>query len=276
MSRCLFFWLTAAAAPLFFTAPLQAQEPIEVGPGSVVRWGAPGTQTCHLDDRSWAATGDTCYVPVDLLRTGRFEAARTFSDGRHETLALVVGKYPYPEQHIQLQDDSRVNLSDENAARAGRERKKIDALWPLENERRFTLPLHPPMKNLPSGGRFGSRRVFNGQPRSPHSGRDYAAGAGTPVLAAGVGRVMLAEEHFFAGKSVFLDHGDGLISMYFHLSSIDVSEGDMVERGQTVGKVGSTGRSTGPHLHWGLRWHGARVDPTPLLGDPTKLRAVSP
>ncbi len=86
--------------------------------------------------------------------------------------------------------------------------------------------------------------------------------------------MVLAEEHFFAGNSVFVDHGDGLISMSFHMSRIDVTAGETVRRGQRLGTVGATGRATGPHLHFGLRWHGARVDPALLLGDPDAVPAI--
>ena len=102
-------------------------------------------------------------------------------------------------------------------------------------------------------------------PRSPHTGADYAANQGTPVLAAEAGTVRLAEEHFFSGNSIFIDHGDGLVSMYFHMHELFVSPGDRVTRGAVIGTVGSTGRSTGPHLHFGLRWRGARIDPRPLF-----------
>ena len=187
---------------------------------------------------------------------------------------MRVGEYPYPVQHITLQDDSHVDLSPEDLARAGRESARIDALWDLDTPRRFTLPLAPPLAHLPAGGRFGSRRVFNGEPRNPHTGADYAAAAGTPVMAVAAGRVVLAEEYFFSGNSVFIDHGDGLISMYFHLSGIAVSAGESVERGEVIGLVGATGRATGPHLHVGLRWHGARIDPAQLLAPVAALPVV--
>jgi murein DD-endopeptidase MepM/ murein hydrolase activator NlpD len=88
--------------------------------------------------------------------------------------------------------------------------------------------------------------------------------------------VAIAADHYFSGKSVFIDHGDGLVTMYFHLDRIDVRAGESVERGQVIGTLGSTGRVTGPHLHFGVRWHGARVDPTVLLGDPTRVPEVGP
>jgi murein DD-endopeptidase MepM/ murein hydrolase activator NlpD len=143
----------------------------------------------------------------------------------------------------------------------------VVALFALETPRRYELPLAPPLERLGGAARFGSRRVFNREPRSPHSGADYSAAAGTTVFAPADGRVVLAEEQYFAGRAVFLDHGDGLLSMSFHLSETLVETGDEVRRGQPIGKVGATGRVTGPHLHFGLRWHGARVDPALLVGE---------
>ena len=106
----------------------------------------------------------------------------------------------------------------------------------------------------------------NGQPRSPHSGEDISAPAGTDVLATNNGIVRLTADHFFSGKGVFIDHGLGLHSMYFHLSEVLVEEGQPVRRGQLIGRVGSTGRATGPHLHWSLRWRDARLDPMLVAG----------
>ena len=112
---------------------------------------------------------------------------------------------------------------------------------------------------------FGSRSVFNGQPRSPHSGADFRAAEGTPVTAPNLGRVVLTGDTYFSGGSVILDHGWGLYSYFAHLSEILVEEGDLVATGQVVGRAGSTGRVTGPHLHWTLRLNGARVDPLSLI-----------
>jgi len=226
-----------------------------------------------MGGREWAPRDGACWYPVDLLAADRIELVR-WRSGRRETRSVAVASYPYDVQRIQIEDESRVNLSPENQARAGRESARISQLWPLEGESRFQLPLGSPLAELPSGGRFGARRIINGEPRSPHTGVDYSADTGDPILAVAAGEVVLAEEHFFAGNSVFLDHGDGLISMYFHMSRIDVAKGDLVERGQTIGLVGATGRATGPHLHFGLRWHGLRVDPGLLLGSPSEIPTV--
>ncbi|RMH38096.1 MAG: M23 family metallopeptidase [Nitrospirae bacterium] len=114
-------------------------------------------------------------------------------------------------------------------------------------------------------GVFGSRRIINGYPRNPHSGEDIAAPTGTPVRAMNAGVVRMTIDHFFTGKGVIIDHGMGLFSMYFHLREIAVEQGQRVHRGQVIGTVGSTGRATGPHLHWGVRLNGARVDPYALM-----------
>jgi murein DD-endopeptidase MepM/ murein hydrolase activator NlpD len=112
---------------------------------------------------------------------------------------------------------------------------------------------------------FGHRRFFNGQPRNPHSGLDIAASTGTPVLAPSSGQVVLVDDLYYNGKTVFLDHGQGLITMYCHLSEHAVAEGSTVEQGQIIGLVGATGRVTGPHLHWSVSLNGYRVDPNTLM-----------
>lgn len=128
------------------------------------------------------------------------------------------------------------------------------------NERLWHEPFVRPVPDAATSS-FGTRSVFNGKPRSPHAGTDFASPAGTPVRAPNAGRVVAARELFFSGGTVIVDHGLGLFSMLGHLSTIDVQEGDMVDAGDLVGGVGATGRVTGPHLHWALRASGARVDP---------------
>lgn len=108
---------------------------------------------------------------------------------------------------------------------------------------------------------FGLRRFFNGEERNPHSGLDFAVPQGTPVKAPADGVVTIVADYFFNGKTVFIDHGQGLVTMYCHLSAFDVQVGDVVKRGQVIGRVGATGRATGPHLHWNVSLNNARVDP---------------
>ena len=255
-------------APAFDAGPVA-----QVPPGSVVRWPGDGVESCAMGKTSFLPLDGVCYYPIDLLRgTGVVDLTRG-RGGRRESLAIRIGAYPYAVQKLTL-PESQVDLSAEDLARVRLENADIGRLWRRSGPRRFTLPLHPPLDPLPGGDRFGSRRIINGQSKSPHSGADYSAEAGEPVLAAADGTVALADDHFFAGKSVFLDHGDGLISMYFHMSRLSVKEGQTVRRGQPVGAVGATGRATGPHLHFGIRWRRARIDPALLLGDPAGLPEV--
>ena len=125
------------------------------------------------------------------------------------------------------------------------------------------------MLDLPASGplsaRFGLRRVLNGKEGSPHAGLDVAVGTGTPLRVAAAGRVIATGDYFYSGQSVFVDHGQGFITLYIHMSRIDVNEGDSVERGATLGLSGATGRVTGPHLHWAVLLNGVYVDPEIFL-----------
>jgi murein DD-endopeptidase MepM/ murein hydrolase activator NlpD len=264
-------FLAAASAALGGAASVIGENrPVaEVAPGHVVRWPGPSLLSCSLGERRWAPENGACWYPIDLERTGELELVRRSAGGVASRLVRVA-EYPYPVQRLEV-EDRYVEPPPEVAARIARERERVVALFGLDTPRQYALPLGSPLARLPSGGRFGARRVFNDQPRSPHSGADFAAAAGTPVQAVAEGRVVLAEEHYFAGKSVFVDHGGGLLSMSFHLSEIAVEEGAEVARGALIGRVGATGRVTGAHLHFGLRWHGARVDPERLIGE---LRVV--
>ena len=259
---------------LLMTADPASSQVVEVGPGTVVRWPGTGIDSCGMGPHSWSPMADGCWYAIDLLaKPGPVRLVRRL-DGVLEEAAVRVGDYPYPVQKITLKDDSQVNLSAQDLARVQNENRAIGALWALNTSRRFELPLAAPLNPLPASGRFGHRRFFNDQPRSPHSGADYSADSGATVTSVAAGRVALTGEFFFPGNSVFVDHGDGLISMYFHLSEIEVAEGEDIDRGQVVGRVGQSGRATGPHLHFGLRWHGSRVDPGYLLESTTKVTTL--
>jgi len=254
--------------------PLLAQT---AAPGSLLHWPGEGIERCLVGDRAFEPTvvGEEpgCLVPVGLTRTADVIAERD-RDGRRERLRIGLGEYPYSVQRLEIKDRSRVDLSPENLARVQRENALIGKLWGRQGKPRFSLPLGAPLEKMPAGGRFGAKRIINGEPRSPHTGADYAVPQGTPVLAVEDAVVALAGEFFFSGNAVFLDHGNGLISMYFHLHEVFVEQGDEVPRGRLIGTVGSTGRSTGPHLHFGIRWQGARVDPALWLGEPASITTV--
>lgn len=159
-----------------------------------------------------------------------------------------------------------VELSPRDLERAQREGQRLRGLFAKVNpERVWQGEFRLPLDRVEGAGNFGHRRVLNDQPRSPHSGEDFPAPAGTPVRAAQRGRVVLAEELFFAGNSVVLDHGLGLYTFYGHLELIAVEQGAMVEAGAFLGRLGATGRATGAHLHWGVRLNQARVNPRDLV-----------
>jgi len=176
-------------------------------------------------------------------------------------LAFEVNAKDYPEQHVSIKDKGKVNLSPENEARAGREIAVIKGLkyfWrdSHETDLDFILPAKGELSS-----HFGLRRIFNGEPRSPHAGIDLAIDRGTPVMSSAQGRVLAVDDYFFNGKTVFVDHGNGLITMYCHLDQFDVQAGQTVSKGQRIGLSGMTGRASGPHLHWSVVLNGAMVDP---------------
>jgi Peptidase family M23 len=163
--------------------------------------------------------------------------------------------------------NTMVDLDPETERRAVAEGKQLAALYrTITPERFWRGKFTTPVAASGTGTGFGARRIINGQARSPHSGSDFSAPKGTPVVAVNAGKVALVGEFFFPGRLVVLDHGLGLYTAYFHLDTVAVAEGERVERGQTLGTVGATGRATGPHLHFGAQVAGARVDPTTLLG----------
>lgn len=179
---------------------------------------------------------------------------------------LLIARRDFLLERLTL-PQTMVDLDPETERRAVAESKLLATLYrTITPERlwrgKFTKPVGTPA----AGTGFGARRIINGQARSPHGGIDYSAPRGTPVVAANAGRVALVAEFFFPGRLVVLDHGLGLYTLYFHLDTASVAEGERVERGQTLGSVGATGRATGPHLHFGVQVGAARVDPATLLG----------
>ncbi len=171
----------------------------------------------------------------------------------------------YPEEHLTIADNRLVNPSAVDLVRiqaeAGRQRTEYQRFTrrPLDLSP-FNQPVDGAVSSL-----FGQRRVLNGQPRSPHSGLDLAAPSGTPISAPAPAAVMMTGELYFNGKTIFLDHGQGLVTMYCHMNAIAVNEGDEVKRGQVIGAVGATGRATGPHLHWSVSLNANRVDPERIM-----------
>ena len=216
------------------------------------------------------ADGYAALIGVDLeARPGKTPWRVGFVDDggipRKAAGAITVKARTFPVQRLSL-PASMVDLAPENEHRAEAEAARLRALFDTISPERlwrghFTRPVAADVK----AEGFGSRRIINGKPRSPHSGVDFSAPAGTPVVASNAGRVALVVEFFFGGRLVALDHGEGLYTLYMHLERVDVVEGARVERGSIIGAVGSTGRATGPHLHWAAQLRRARIDPTALL-----------
>ncbi|MGB7624690.1 MAG: M23 family metallopeptidase [Terriglobia bacterium] len=246
-------------------------------PGTLVRWAVPGAKRCSMKGRSWAAMQGTCYYPVDLMQNPALITIALWGSGHRESARISVEPYEYGTEEINLPDIPQANPSPEDLKRNSRDQALLSKVWKRkEGPAKFRLPLGAPARPLPAGKSFGVKRIFNGKPASqPHTGSDYATPVGTPVLAVADGTVVVGEDLFFEGNAVFIDHGDGLISMYFHLSEIKVQAGQEVKKGHTLGRVGSTGRATGPHLFFGVRWHDARINPQFLLEDPGKIPAVN-
>ena len=213
--------------------------------------GRPGGWTAVVGIPLEAAPGEQV---LEVRREGEAVARVPFA----------VAPVRYAEQRLKVAP-GKVDLSPADLARHERERLRsaeIVATWSALEP--GSLRMLQPAPGRRSGS-FGLRRVFNGQPRNPHSGMDIAAPTGTPVVAAAAGKVIDTGDYFFNGNTVWIDHGRGLLTLYCHLSSIAVKAGDSVEAGARIGAVGATGRVTGPHLHWSVMLNRTMVDPALFL-----------
>jgi murein DD-endopeptidase MepM/ murein hydrolase activator NlpD len=233
---------------------------IDLGPASgetpIVKYNDKRVLVAKKEGR-WQAV-----VGVNLDATVGSSAV-TLADGSQRS--FEVAAHAYREQHLEVAP-GYVSLSEENLARVGGERKIIDAA--LNNWRSAELDGVSLSKPVPGShsSSFGSRRFFNGEARSPHSGMDISANAGVPILAPRAGVVTAIGDYYFNGNTVIVDHGQGYVSMYCHLSEIGVEEGQTLSVGESLGLVGATGRVTGAHLHFGTYINGNAVDPALLLG----------
>ena len=181
-------------------------------------------------------------------------------------LNFTVGSKKYPEQRITLKNKRQVNPNPDDIKRIDNELAvQIKAYRTFSPTTPSNLLLDKPV-NGPLSSKFGVRRFFNGEERNPHAGLDFAVPAGTPIKTPAAGKVILIGNYFFNGNTVFVDHSQGFISMFCHMSKIDTKVGQQLARGDVVGKVGSTGRATGPHMHWNVSLNDARVDPAIFIG----------
>jgi murein DD-endopeptidase MepM/ murein hydrolase activator NlpD len=223
--------------------------------------------------RSGEPAGYLGLVGIDLQDApGTYELAVTIKKGeevKHLSFNVLVAKEKFAVEHLKLPKD-QVDLDDKSLARWKKEQEQLRLALAENSALRLWQSHFVEPVNGKRTGIFGSVRIMNGQPRNPHNGEDIGAPLGTDVAATNDGIVRLTVDHFFSGKGVIVDHGLGFYSMYFHLSEILVKDGDLVKVGQVIGKVGATGRATGPHLHWGVKLNGARVNPYALLDLPFK------
>ncbi|MDR2161663.1 MAG: M23 family metallopeptidase [Desulfovibrio sp.] len=257
---------------------LSAPEAVWAGEPFLLEVAAGGLAAASVSWRGrtiFAAPGGDGREPVQFLLSVPLRQAEssiplalalTWADGRSEVMrtSLAVLRRDYPEQRLRVAR-KYVRLTSAQQERVRRDQRQVrEAVAGISPVRRWRLPLLRPLPGAVTSV-YGLRRFFNGEERNPHRGIDFSAKEGDPVPVCADGRVVLVREHYFGGNTVIVDHGLGVFSLYLHLSAFHVSEGETVRRGQVIGLVGSTGRVTGPHLHFSLAVQGELVDAAPLL-----------
>ena len=238
---------------------------VDIGPATqtapTARWGEQPLAVVSEKGRWFALLG----IPLDTL-PGEMEIA-VFGMSTVAVKRVPIQIKNYPEQRLTIKDKRKVEPNPDDLARIEREKQTTEAVKrqfsPATPDTDFMLPSAGPLSSC-----FGLRRIFNGLPRNPHAGLDVAVGTGAPVKAPADGVVANTGDYFFNGNTVFIDHGQGLISAYMHLSRIDVRYGAPVKKGEIIGAVGATGRVTGPHLHWAVILNNTPVDPELFLTRP--------
>jgi murein DD-endopeptidase MepM/ murein hydrolase activator NlpD len=202
----------------------------------------------------------------DYKLTVSTKSTATAAESTTCAATITVREGKFPTEHLNVAPNF-VEPNPEQLAKAQSDQKKLRELYAtVTPEKLWTGKFRVPLDGVKTGGNFGRRRVLNGKSNSPHSGVDLSSPTGTPVHAAQSGRVVLAEELYFSGNTVLIDHGLGIYTLYGHFSEIDAKPGDLVKSGDVIGKVGATGRVTGPHLHWGLTIDRSRVNALSIVG----------
>ena len=203
-------------------------------------------------------------LPLNLRPGEHFIQAKSSSNnGLHKKFFTTKNK-KYKTQSITIKDKRKVNPYEKDMDRIIKEKRRKNKARQVFSSTPPDVDFLLPLKGINTGS-FGKRRIFNGQARRPHSGMDIAAPKGTDIIAPANGTVIESGDFFFSGNIVYLDHGQGLITLYAHLNDISVSIGDKVKQGQVIGTVGETGRVTGPHLHWSLGLNGTWINPELFL-----------
>ena len=267
-----------AATTALFSAQLFAIPQHNPVPGGIAVIPVPlSTSTVLFENRQVmllsSQKGKYAVVGISLkTRPGDYPLELTHktasdTDEHQSMLSFQVGAKEYRVQRLTIENKRKVNPYKEDMDRIIRERNEMNkAFKSFENLAQpavdFVLPAEGPISSP-----FGLKRILNDQPRNPHSGLDIAAPTGTPIHAPAAGRVTAVGNYFFNGNTVLLDHGQGLISMYCHMSETTVAVGDALSPGDLIGKVGKTGRVTGPHLHWSVSLNNARVDPNLFISE---------
>jgi len=256
----------ATAAP-----PKVIIQPEKIGPGDIitvaVKNAAGPVEGTFKGKQLYFNPGKkrfTAVIGIDLNQEPGRYPLEVMINGKKLLKNIRIVKKKYPVQRLTL-PEGMVVLSPENEARAEREQKKIAAIWPVDSLRIWSGNFIDPLPGKKVGTPFGVRRIINNIPKNSHSGVDITADEGEAVLAPNDGVVVLVDDEFYSGNSVVLDHGQGIYTMFFHLSKIKVRYGQAVMKGDTIALVGATGRATGAHLHWGVRMQGAKVDPLELI-----------
>jgi murein DD-endopeptidase MepM/ murein hydrolase activator NlpD len=259
---------SSAPPPLTVTTNAPTARPGDVVVLTISGANAGETVRVHAFNRdvpSFAAAATRrALVGIDLdVRPGIYTIAATAGD-RRATSTLRIVRRAFATRKLTV-DPAFVNPPESELPRIERERMQLEKLWQSwTTEKLWDGAFEPPVPE-PANSAFGTRSILNGEPRSPHGGADFPSPAGTPIKAPNAGRVVVADALYFTGNTVVVDHGLGLYSLFAHMTEMQVHLGDTVKTGQILGTVGSTGRVTGPHLHWAVRLDGARVDPVSLI-----------
>lgn len=248
---------------------------VDSGGVALLRWeGVPPFQAvARFNERVIYLTptesGAACLLGTDVeLPAGDYPVTVAVVDQRGGTsfyhTALVVRRTSRPEEHLTLPKDMVEPVDPAILKRIGNERRMLMKIFERQDRpalwKNFLLPVSDPVSSP-----FGLRRILNGKPRSPHAGIDFRSSRGTPIRAAADGIAVFVGDLFYTGKTVILDHGEGLYTLYAHLEVMDCRPGKRLVAGDVLGRVGSSGRSTGPHLHWGSKLRGDRIDPMALV-----------